>query len=97
MLNNSSDQLNVYLDVNRPNSGTAVKIYVKFDDSQTWREISPLHTIPVNSNPSSYSEAQYLATDSDASFTRFTIKIVLLSDNSAFVPKIKDLRVIATV
>ena len=96
-LNNASDQLNVYLDVNRPTIGTNIKVYVKFDDSSEWIETESLKTIPVNSDTSRYSEVQYVATDSDNYFSSFAIKIVMISDNAAYVPKIKDLRAIATV
>ena len=96
-LNNASDQLNIYLDVNRPSNGSNIKVYVKFGNSNEWSEASPLQTIPVNSNVSKYSEAQYVLTDNDNYFSEFTIKIVMISDNAAYVPKVKDLRVIATV
>lgn len=96
-LNNSSDTLNIYIDVNRPTVSTNVKLYVKFDDSNTWIEIAPEQTIPVSTNDSSYSEVQYKASDSDGEFTKFAIKILMLSDNPAFVPKIKDMRAIATI
>ena len=96
-LNNSSDQLNIYLDVNRPTSGSNISVYVKFDESSAWTLCNPLQTIPVNSDTSQYSEAQYTVTDNDNYFTSFSIKIVMTSDNPAFVPTAKDLRAIATV
>ena len=96
-LKNSSNQLNIYLDVNRPTSAANIKVYVKFDDSPLWVEVSPLSAIPVNGDELQYSEVQYIATDTDNLFTSFAIKIVMLSDNAAIVPKVRDLRAIATV
>jgi hypothetical protein len=97
ILKNSSNQLNIYLDVNRPSSTTNIKLYVKFDDSSSWLEFNPLQTIPATGNQLQYSEAQYVVSDTDKLFTSFAIKIVMISDNPAMVPKIRDLRAIATV
>ena len=97
VLNNSADRLNIYLDINRPVVSTDVKVYVKFGESTSWTLVEPSQPIAVNSDDDSYSEVSYIATDSDKEFTRFTVKIVMLSSNPAFVPRIKDMRVIATI
>ena len=96
-LNNSSDKLNIYIDINRPSIQTDVELYVKFDDSTTWKKITPLTQIPVSSDENSYTEVQYITTDDDNEFTKFAIKIVMLSSNPALVPTLRDLRAIATI
>ena len=97
-LNNSSNQLNIYLDVNRPIIGSNVSVYVNFDNSPTWILCTPNSgSIPVNADSTQYSEVQYTVTDADNYFTTFAIKIVMTSSNAAYVPTVKDLRAIATI
>lgn len=99
-LNNPTDRLDIFVNVNRPSSGCDVKIYARpeFDDSDNypWIECDKITKIIPVSSDNKFSEIHYSNSFSKA-FNKFAIKIVMLSDNTAFVPKLKDFRAIATV
>lgn len=95
--------IRVIMSVNRP-STTDIKLYYKvqgaedtnFDDLP-WVLQAPDTTIPYDENASSYTEVEYSIDDelNGAEFTSMAFKIVLTSQNSSFVPTVKDFRAIA--
>jgi hypothetical protein len=102
-LNDSSDLLNVYIGANRPTANTNIAVYVKvgFDtstpfDSVDWVELTPTTPLAINSDTSSYSEAEYIYDPAD-DFISFQVKIVMLSNNIFDIPTIRDFRAIATI
>jgi hypothetical protein len=99
-LNDPTDQLNVYLDVNRPTQNTRVVVYaqVKYgsDTYADWEVLTPLQPIPIASNENSFTETAYVFTDVKE-FNAFRIKIVMLSTNSVSVPSAKNLRIISSI
>ena len=98
-LDESSDELKVYLDINRP-SMTNVKVYCKtsseatgFDDLN-WTEVtSTVGAVPYSDDPNDYRELEY-SVNSDP-FTLFAVKIVFTSQNTSKIPSCKNLRAIA--
>jgi len=94
-LDDSSDQLKLYLDVNRP-SFTNVQVYHKTGsesstfDTLNWVE-APL-TIPY-SDAGDYTEMEYTIDVNE--FTLFAIKIVFTSQTTSKVPSVQSLRAIA--
>jgi len=98
-LDESSDELNMYIDVNRP-SYTNVKVYHKTSSEATgfeslpWVEIvSTVGSVPYSDDPNDYTEMEYNITADP--FTLFSIKIVFTSQNTSAVPSCKNLRSIA--
>jgi hypothetical protein len=99
-LNNPADRLDIFVNINRPSGGCDVKIYAKpeFDDNDDyeWIECDRItKNIPVSSD-NKFSEIHY-AKDFNKDFNKFAVKIVMLSDNPAFVPKLKDFRAVSTI
>lgn len=102
ILENEADLIDMYLNVNRPNSSN-VDVYYKVaaagDDSNfdtlPWVLDAPEVAIPVNDN-GRYSEVHYAIDPPVGKFSRFAFKIVLRSTNSSNVPTCSDLRAIAT-
>ncbi len=94
-LDDSSDQLKVYLDVNRP-SFTDIDVYYKVSsesatfDSLSW--VPAPMTIPF-SDSGEYTEIEYTIDEND--FTLFAIKIVFTSQTTANIPSVQSLRAIA--
>lgn len=98
-LNDPADQLNIYLDVNRPIDGANITVYgrLKYDSNtwSNWLEISPTQRAKVSTNRDTFGETQYVL-ESSQDFTAFRIKIVPTSSTSTRVPRARNLRVIAT-
>jgi len=97
-LDETSDQLKVYLDVNRP-SFTNVEVYYKTSaeastfDTLSWTLIAPgVGSVPY-SDAGEYSEMEYTIDVSD--FSLFALKIVFTSQTTAKVPSVQSLRAIA--
>jgi hypothetical protein len=101
-LNNPADQLNIYINANRPTAAAKITLYAKlaYDGASatptSWVKISPVNAIPVSSNSEEYAEAEYTLSSPANDFISFTIKIVFSSDNLYDVPSIRDFRAIAT-
>ena len=105
VLNNPSDRLDSYLNINLPYSDSNVLVYARFKRSEdniediTFDRIAPSSLIPVNEFDD-YSEIKYtkdFSAGSEPLFTAFQIKIVMTSNDHALVPTVKDFRAIATV
>ena len=101
-LNNPADQLNIYINANRPTTASQILVYAKlaYDGANapptTWVKVSPVNTIPVSSDPEQYTEAEYTLASPANDFISFTIKIIFSSDNLYDVPSVRDFRAIAT-
>ena len=98
-LGDSSDTIKVYVDINRPN-GTFVDLYYKSGntastfDAQNWI-LAPNDLASVTfSDGESYEETIYTIAPTDT-FTLFSIKIVMTSTGTSYIPKIQQLRAIA--
>jgi hypothetical protein len=100
-LNTDGNNLDIFMDINRP-GGTSVDVYYKatddtdidFDNIGWTGPILPELPIPVNNTESEYNEAHFnVATGFP--FNAFSVKIVLRSANSAYVPTVKNFRAIA--
>ena len=95
----SSDQIKVYVDLNRPN-GTFIDLYYKTGntlatfDAGAWVLQTNVLTNVAFSDGSSYEETEYTIDPTDT-FTNFAIKIVMRSTGTSYVPKIQQLRAIA--
>lgn len=101
----TSDTLAVSFDCSRPSNGT-VKVYYKtltdyegtvFDD-KNWVEMIQTTANPVSASKNVYNEMTFRPNTVNYDinqFTKFVVKIVMLSDNPARIPLIKNLRVIA--
>ena len=103
-LNNSANQLNIYIAANRPTASENILVYVKAQirdeaiyANEPWTLLSPSTILPVSSNTDNYSEISYTYSPARL-FSRFSVKIVLTSTttNGANVPSVKDFRAIAT-
>ena len=100
-LNDSSDGLKIYLDINRPN-GSFVDVYYKTGntagtfDTESWVAATPTgnNGAVVFSDGSDYNETTFDITTA-SSFTIFAVKIVMRSGSTSTVPMIQDLRAIA--
>ena len=98
-LTDSSDQIKVYVDLNRPN-GTFIDLYYKSGnnlatfDSQSWVLQTNVLTNVAFSDGSAYEETEYTIDPTDT-FTAFAIKIVMRSTSTSSIPKIQQLRAIA--
>ena len=99
-LNDSSDTLKIYLDINRPN-GSFVDVYYKIGntagtfDAVSWVAMTPEgNSGQVKySDGTTYEETAYESTV--APFSIFAIKIVMRSSGTSVVPMCQDLRAIA--
>jgi len=98
-LADTSDEIKVYVDLNRPN-GTFIDLYYKAGnnlatfDAQNWVLQTNDLTDVAFSDGSSYEETTYTVTPTDT-FTLFAIKIVMRSTGTSYIPKIQQLRAIA--
>jgi hypothetical protein len=99
-LNDPADQLNIYLDVNRPKSNTNVYVYVKLKyDSSTysdWIMVPPVTAVPITDNPVDFAEVAFMHDSSANDFIAFKTKIVFTSNETINVTSAKNLRIIAT-
>jgi len=107
ILNNPSDRFDSYLNINRPYEGANVLVYARFKRSEDniddlpFERLVPSSPIPID-DFDDYSEIQYTRDFSADSpvlplFTSFQVKIVLVSNDHALVPTVKDFRAIATI
>lgn len=99
-LNDPADQLNIYLDVNRPTEGTNILMFVKLKyDSETysdWLSVAPQVKIPITDDRAQYNEVTYILNSADNDFISFAVKLVFVSDSTVTVASAKNLRIIAT-
>ena len=96
-LASAADQLDIFFDINRPSSACDIEVYGQFDNG-SWTavpRVSPL-TLPTNSNPDEFSEVHYTLAPASL-FTEFKVKIVFKSANIVDVPRVKNLRAIASL
>jgi len=102
-LENDAVGLNILLSANRPN-GTDFQLYFRTATAdeilsdKTYTLQAPETTLPTDENQGVFREYRYLVGGQNGSlpaFTKFQVKIVFRSINSAKVPRIKDLRIIA--
>ena len=97
-LQDTSDAIKMYLDINRPN-GTFVDVYHKTGntaatfDAESWVLATPNTTVKF-SDGSTFDETVYDITPA-ATFTIFAIKIVMRSTGTSYIPMCQDLRAIA--
>jgi hypothetical protein len=100
-LNNPADQLDIYVNINRPTEGSNVKVYARFKTGEEdiknvdFIEMLPSTSIPISSTSNDFNEVAFVK-DGLPDFTGFQIKIVMVSNDHANVPVIEDLRAIAT-
>jgi len=98
-LEDSSDTIKVYVDINRPN-GTFVDLYYKSGntastfDAQSWVLATNDLTNVAFSDGTKYEETVYTIAPADT-FTLFNIKLVMRSTSTSSIPKIQQLRAIA--
>jgi hypothetical protein len=100
-LQDTSDGIKIYLDINRPN-GSFVDVYHKTGntaatfDAESWVLQAPTGNSGqvAFSDGTTYDETAYDITPA-ATFTIFAIKIVMRSTGTSYVPKCQDLRAIA--
>jgi Arc/MetJ family transcription regulator len=99
-LNDPADQLNIYLDVSRPEENSTIALYVKLKyDANTysdWIPVAPQVRIPVTTDRDEYSEVQYIYDSSLNDFISFSVKIVFTAAATPRVTTVKNLRIIAT-
>jgi hypothetical protein len=99
-LGNASDEIRLFIDVNRP-SQTYVDVYyrshtdIELIDSEDWILGTPLEGIPYSDQDNSFHEVEFNIVPTEL-FSVFAIKIVLKSSNSSRIPVCRDLRAIAT-
>lgn len=105
-LSQLADRLDIYFDVNRPNTSCDIKVYVQFNDPSSartetqWIEIAqrvrPI-ILPTSSDPDVFSEVHYkIEREDEYPFNSFKVKIVFNGENIVDVPRIKNFRAIAT-
>lgn len=99
-LNDPADQLNIYLDINRPIENSNVSVYIKLKhDSITysaWTLINPITAVPISANTDQYNEVSYVVDSSADDFIAFSVKLVFTSSDTVNVPSARALRIIAT-
>ena len=98
-LKDTSDEIRLFLDMNRP-SNTFIDVYYRSHtddeiiDTLNWVLVSPLEQVPFSDNTEEFIESEFvIAPGTD--FSVFAIKVVLRTTNSSRVPTCKDLRAIA--
>ena len=105
ILNNPSDRLDSYLNINRPYLDSNVLVYARFKRSEDNIEDIDFDLIPSSiaiplSDREDYTEIQYtkdFSEGTEALFESFQIKIVMVSNDHAIIPTVRDFRAIATV
>ena len=99
-LNDPADQLNIYVDVNRPTTDTTISLFVKLKyDSESysqWIEVESQTKIAVTDDSEKYDEVQYIHSSPENDFISFAVKIVFTSSETSSVTTLKNLRIIAT-
>ena len=100
-LNNAADQLNILLLANKPSSETDIRVYVRVKSTDErirdvdFIKVEPQSPLLINSG-NNFGETEYVFENTEP-FTSFQVKIVFTSENLALAPRVKDLRVIATI
>ena len=102
-LENPSDQVDVYFDAVRPDESTSVEVYARFGnktssnsfDAIPWTKIETDGKVPVSSNYQ-FGEVHYKGLITEE-FDQVAIKVLFRSSNRAYVPEIKNLRIIASL
>ena len=102
-LENPSDQVDVYFDAVRPDESTSIEVYARFGnktsansfDAIPWTKIETDGEVPVSSNYQ-FGEVRYTGSVTEE-FDQVAIKILFRSSNRAYVPEIKNLRIIASL
>jgi len=100
LLDEASSTLKVFIDVAKPNN-TEFDVYYKSAEDETaieatsWTLASPNSPIPV-SDVEEFKEVEW-SIDPSEDFKAFALKIVMKSENPAFVPQGQALRAIALV
>jgi hypothetical protein len=104
-LSSAADQINIYADAMRPDDSTSIEVYAKFKshssdnsfDSFGWTKIEPKNgtKVPVSTN-FEFGEVQFEGSTTEE-FDQVAVKVLFKSSNKAFVPEIKNLRVIASL
>ena len=101
-LDDASDELKIYLDINRPFT-TDVSVYYKLEnttdgfDQKPW--IEAVGTVPFNDS-GIYDEVAYsvrVGAGTDDIFSTFAIKIVMKSTRTGRIPSCRNLRAIAII
>jgi hypothetical protein len=98
-LQDTSDGIKVYLDINRPNN-TFVDLYYKIGntaatfDQGLWVAATSYPASVAFSDGSTFDETVYTI-EPASTFTIFAIKIVMRSTGTSYIPKVQDLRAIA--
>lgn len=100
-LQNASTYLKVMFAYNRPQESN-IKIYYKTIpvgsvtpvEQINYTLLQPTNSLIPSSNPNQFNDAEYIATGLEA-FNAVAVKIVFTSTNTAAVPRLQDLRIIA--
>ena len=100
-LNNAADQLNIFLLANKPTTDSEIRVYVRVKSTDerirdvAFTKVEPQLPLTINSGEV-FDEAEYIFENTEP-FTSFQVKIVFTSEDTAFAPRVKDLRAIATI
>jgi hypothetical protein len=104
-LSSAADQINIYADMMRPDDSTSIEVYAKFKSLNStdsfatlgWTKINPKKNtkVPISTN-FEFGEMEFEGTTSEV-YDQVAVKILFKSSNKAFVPEIKNLRVIASL
>ena len=100
-LNNAADQLNVIMLANKPSELTDIRVYVRVKSTDErirdvgFVKVEPQAPLLIDSG-NNFGEAEYLFENTEP-FTSFQVKVVFTSEDTAFAPRIKDFRAIATI
>ena len=102
-LENPSDQVDVYFDAVRPDESTSIEVYARFGNKTSgdafdiipWTKIETDGEVPVSSNYQ-FGEVHYTGSVTEE-FDQVAIKVLFRSSNRAYVPEIKNLRIIASL
>jgi hypothetical protein len=85
----------MYLNVNRPNAAARIEVYARSSSNGSFTQLS-VPSSSTSTNPKSFREIE-VEFNPTAMIEEFQIKIVMLSSNPAYVPRVSDFRAIATV
>ena len=104
VLNNPSDRLDTYLNINLLDNSSDIRVYARFKNSdediitKDFEHIPPQDLIPINGY-GDYSEIRFIKDFSTTieTFSSFQVKIVMVSNSHAVVPTVKDFRAVATI
>lgn len=103
-----SNNLKCVLTINKP-QGTNIQVFAKTQDAYSSSEFHEMNYVQMKANvdnfdtyytdnPNTYVEVEFdLPQDTASPFNKFSIKICMYSENTAFVPKVKDMRAMAVL